>query len=214
MVEVQSGAAKVNTESATVNTQNQIAQNQEDLPLNGRNVTNLSNLDVVKAKDPARAKAASAPPRWAISSAGVLQRSFDGGATWEMVSPSLESVRNGNLKQAESVATTGAVVSRQYGADKAKKVQKTGAPLPNGSLVFRAVSAAGLEVWAGGSGGTLYHSVDGGNSWTHVAPTDSGTILVGDVIGIEFADPQHGRVTTSSAEVWTTADGGQTWRKQ
>jgi hypothetical protein len=213
MVEVEAAAGAVNTETATLSAQNQIAQNQQDLPLQGRNFTNLTNLDVVKAKDLARAKAASVPPRWAINSAGVLQRSFDGGATWEMVNPNTESARVGSLKQAESVASTGAAVARQYGADKAKKVQKAEAP-PNASLVFRAVSAAGLEVWAGGSGGTLYHSADGGNSWTMVAPMAAGTILVGDIIGIEFTDPQHGRVTTSSAEVWTTADGGQTWRKQ
>jgi len=210
MVEVEAAAGPVNTESANVSAQNQIAQSQQDLPLQGRKVT---NLDVVKAKDPARAKAASVPPRWAINSAGVLQRSFDGGATWEMVSPNLESARGGNLKQTESVTVTGAVVSRQYQADKAKKVQKAEAP-PTASLVFRAVSAAGLEVWAGGSAGTLYHSADGGNNWTLVAPMSAGTILAGDVIGIEFSDAQHGRVTTSSAEVWTTADGGQTWRKQ
>ncbi len=213
MVEVEAAAGAVKTETATVSGQNQIAQNQQDLPLQGRNVTNLTNLDVVKAKDPARVKAASVPPRWAINSAGVLQRSFDGGATWEMVNPNLESARVGNLKQAESVAITGAAVSRQYGSDKAKKVQKAEAP-PNSRLVFRAVSATGLDVWAGGTGDTLYHSADGGNSWTLVAPMAAGAILVGDVIGIEFTDPQHGRVTTSSAEVWTTADGGQTWQKQ
>jgi hypothetical protein len=80
--------------------------------------------------------------------------------------------------------------------------------------VFRAISAQGLEVWAGGSAGVLYHSSDGGQQWTRVAPSVSGTLLTGDVIAIAFSDPQHGQLTTSTQEVWTTFDAGQTWQKR
>ena len=85
---------------------------------------------------------------------------------------------------------------------------------PNSSPVFRAVAAAGLEVWAGGSAGALYHSVDSGNHWTLVLASAAGTILTGDITSIQFADPQHGTVATSNQEIWTTADNGQTWHKQ
>jgi photosystem II stability/assembly factor-like uncharacterized protein len=80
--------------------------------------------------------------------------------------------------------------------------------------IFRAVSAAGLEVWAGGSAGVLYHSVNGGEQWTRVVPSVSGTLLTGDVIAIAFSDPQHGQLTTSTQELWTTFDAGQTWQKR
>ena len=43
--------------------------------------------------------------------------------------------------------------------------------------LFRAVAAYGLEVWAGASGGRLYHSFDGGNRWALVTPSDSGSFL-------------------------------------
>ena len=33
------------------------------------------------------------------------------------------------------------------------------------AITFRAVSAVGNQVWAGGSGATLYHSADGGTTW-------------------------------------------------
>jgi photosystem II stability/assembly factor-like uncharacterized protein len=80
--------------------------------------------------------------------------------------------------------------------------------------IFRAVSAAGLEVWAGGSAGVLYHSVDGGQQWTRVVPAASGIPLTGDIISIAFPDPQRGQITTSTQEFWFTIDGGQTWQKR
>ncbi|MGC2772452.1 MAG: hypothetical protein WA232_12180 [Candidatus Sulfotelmatobacter sp.] len=38
--------------------------------------------------------------------------------------------------------------------------------------------------------------------------------LTGDITSIQFSDPRNGIVTTSTAEVWTTPDDGQTWLKQ
>jgi photosystem II stability/assembly factor-like uncharacterized protein len=72
----------------------------------------------------------------------------------------------------------------------------------------------GTEVWAGGSTGALFHSSDGGNHWTRVVPLFAGSTLTGDVVTVEFSDPQHGKITTSTPEVWTTTDAGQTWQKQ
>ncbi len=204
-VEVQGAAGQVQTEAGAAHAaENQVAQNEADMPLQGRNVT---SLDVVKAKDPvttaAGAATSAAPvaapgiplqtspalmlrasPRWSISSAGVLQRSFDGGRTWENIIP------NGAEKQQGPSA-------------------KTALALP----VFRAVSANGLEIWVGGSASVLFHSADGGNLWTRVAPTEGGTMLTGDIVGIEFSDAQHGNITTSAAESWSTSDSGQTWQK-
>jgi photosystem II stability/assembly factor-like uncharacterized protein len=60
----------------------------------------------------------------------------------------------------------------------------------------------------------LYHSVDAGNSWARVLPSAAGRVLTGDILNIQFSDPRNGTVTTSTAEVWTTLDDGQTWQKQ
>lgn len=98
--------------------------------------------------------------------------------------------------------------------DKKYEVQRLKTSLSGISPVFRALAANGLEVWAGGSEGALYHTVDGGNRWTRVAPSTDGVSLTGDIIGIQFSDPRNGTVTTSTAEVWTTSDDGQSWSKQ
>jgi photosystem II stability/assembly factor-like uncharacterized protein len=92
----------------------------------------------------------------------------------------------------------------------AKKKAKTQRSM---SQVFRAVSAQGTEVWAGGSAGTLYHSSDSGSRWTRVLPSSSGTTLTGDITSIEFSDAQHGRIVTSAGEIWITADNGHTWQR-
>jgi hypothetical protein len=204
VVEVQSEAAQVTAQTTAQNqVQDQLIQNQKELPLNGRNVINVDT--VAKAKDPVPGTASVSPvaaadippqtaaivgtsPRWAISPAGALQRSLDDGRTWQDTNPA-----------AAYVATASA-----------KKVKAS----PDSVPVFRAVAAAGLEIWAGGSAGALYHTVDGGSGWTLVQPSAAGAILTGDITSIQFPDSQHGTVATSTAEIWITADDGQTWRKQ
>jgi hypothetical protein len=199
-------------QSAKNQVSQQIAQNEAQLLPDAGNVTNLRSFDVVKAKDPvpAQSTSGSAPtslasatplqtspslmsralPRWTVTSSGVLQRSIDGGNTWENVNPALS----------EGQAST------HPANQKAEFASDPGA-------VFRAVAALGLEVWAGGSGGVLYHTSDGGNHWIRVTPSTTGVCLTGDIVGIEFSDPQHGKISTSNAELWTTSDSGQTWKK-
>jgi len=193
----------------------------------------LTTLDVVKAKDPVPAQPATAPPgqprqtsspvmpralpRWAIAPAGALQRSFDGGNTWENVVPSLSA--GSRTAMAMSVPTTdrSAPVEDKLAekpAEKEEKKDQKAVPAPSPNLIFRALSASGLDVWAGASGGALYHTSDGGNRWARVIPSEAGAILTGDITSIQFSDPQHGKVATSAGELWTTDDAGQTWRKQ
>jgi photosystem II stability/assembly factor-like uncharacterized protein len=78
---------------------------------------------------------------------------------------------------------------------------------------FRALCAVGTHVWAGGNAGTLYHSVDSGQSWTEVVPAAKEK-LTADITHIEFSDPTNGLVSTSNGEVWSTSDGGQSWRRK
>ena len=240
-IEVSGAAGAVNTESATIS-QDVVAQNQTGVPLQGRKV---ADLDVVKAKDPVpgQAAASAAPPqlaspgplqtsaslmvralpRWTVSSSGVLQRSFDGGNTWENVNPVLNpELIGGRVAMASAARTDAAGLDR---AEQSQAAQSQAKPsqdkqdrkvmaAPNPAPVFRAVAVSGLEVWAGGSDGALYHTSDGGNRWTRVTPLTTAMVLTGDVIGIQFSDTQHGKISTSTAEIWTTSDAGQTWQKQ
>jgi len=101
---------------------------------------------------------------------------------------------------------------RQQNAMQAKETYTHWLATPD--PVFRALAATGSEVWAGGSNAVLYHSLDAGAHWTRVLPSSAGTELTGDITAVDFFDLQHGRITTSTPEVWTTADDGQTWHKQ
>jgi photosystem II stability/assembly factor-like uncharacterized protein len=150
---------------------------------------------IVSSSFIAMLKALRLSPRWGISSNGVLQRSFDAGKTWESV----------NI--GERMEST--VELRDQGREKKLQKKERGP-----AFVFLAVAALGTEVWAGGSRAMLYHSPDSGAHWTRVLPAEANNALTGDVVSLEFPDPQHGRVATSSGEVWLTSDDGQTWHKQ
>jgi photosynthesis system II assembly factor YCF48-like protein/putative zinc finger protein len=156
------------------------------------------SFDIVKAKDPVPTQAAPGgqipspnfpsqispamvlrvSPKWAVTTTGTLQRSFDGGKSWEKINPSADAV------------------------------DQTHSP------IFYVVTGTGSEVWVGGATGVLYHSGDSGNHWIRVMPSDGRVGLTGDIISIQFPDPQHGKISTSNAEFWTTSDSAQTWQKQ
>jgi hypothetical protein len=188
-VEVSSAVPTVQTEEAQLSNNREVskakAMNKSSAaastPIMGRNVSALQTL-----------APSNVALRWTISVTGTLQRSFDGGTTWQDVSVAPNDSMNANLTMKAKVAKEKAAT---------------------GGAVFRAVCATGMEVWAGGSGGVLYHTVDAGNSWARVVPSFEGIVLGGDIVSIQFPDPQHGQISTSTSELWTTADSGQSWRK-
>jgi Putative zinc-finger len=141
--------------------------------------------------------------RWSISSAGGLQRSLDQGGTWQDVDVTANAASSA-FEFSSSVPAT----DKDANTKLLKSKAQTAAP------VFRAVVATGIDVWAGGSAGALYHSVDGGNRWKLVTPSVAGSVLIGDIVALDFSDAQHGRISTSTGEVWITRDDGQTWQKQ
>jgi len=157
------------------------------------------------APAPVPVLASSAPaPRWTITSTGALQRSLDQGVSWQAI----DVIANPE----SSTNATSLQISANNSRAKRKDAQalKRDAPAP----LFRAVAANGAEVWAGGSGGALYHSQDAGDHWTRIVPAAASATLTGDILSLEFPDPQHGKVSTSAAEIWITSDDGQTWQKQ
>jgi len=179
--------------------------------------------------DPSLMKGARAP-RWTISPAGTLQRSLDGGQSWQDVDVAANTPARADAGANLQIAAEAAPVetkqtTKAQAAPMAKSkasyspsagVNSPAAPAPaSSSMIFRAVLASSIgEVWAGGSGAGLYHSVDGGNRWTRIVPYAAGVSPTGDIVSIRFSDSQNGTVTTSSAEVWATSDDGQTWRRQ
>lgn len=152
--------------------------------------------------------ASSAPlPRWSITSSGSLQRSFDQGINWQVVNVNTNPTY---FMDAVSVQTTSTAKTSRAETKEGSQAFKRDTSPP----IFRAVAANGTDVWAGGSGGVLYHSPDAGDHWTRVTPTSSGAMLTGDIVSLDFPDAQHGKVSTSTGEGWITSDAGQTWQKQ
>ena len=85
-------------------------------------------------------------------------------------------------------------------------------PVAN-DVVFRALAANDSEIWVGGAAAALYHSSDAGQHWVRVYPAADGQSLTADIVTVEFGDAQHGKLTTSDQETWTTNDAGHTWQK-
>jgi hypothetical protein len=111
------------------------------------------------------------PPRWTLTAAGTVQRSLDGGITWQRI---------------------------QVAHDR----------------IFRSVAAAGPSIWLGGQNGILFHSSDAGQHWRQIKASATKPLPQSDIIGIEFEDGQHGKLTTASNESWITSDAGRSWQKQ
>jgi len=206
-------AAGIQTSQVEVQAQNQLA------PLPSQPAEQLFDAESAQADKVDKAKPAvnvtgrdftqlvALVPRWAINSAGGLQRSFDQGKTWQDV----DVTAGAALSTAKSLAAANAARAKDY---KDYYAEKKTLQAPASAPVFRAVAVAGSDVWAGGSHGALYHSLDGGNHWTQVVPASAGVSLTGDIVGLEFSDAQDGKITTSTGEIWTTSDQGQTWQKQ
>lgn len=81
-------------------------------------------------------------------------------------------------------------------------------------VTFRAVAAVGNDVWAGGNGGALFHSPDGGEHWSKVALSANSNVETGAIVSIRFDDAQHGVITADDGTHWATTDGGLTWTTQ
>src|SRR5580698_9011222 len=72
-------------------------------------------------------------------------------------------------------------------------------PVP-AQATLRALAANGLDIWVGGSGGALFHSSDAGRRWTRVRPVVNGEALTADIIGVEFPDLLHGKLTIADPD--------------
>jgi Photosynthesis system II assembly factor YCF48/Putative zinc-finger len=127
-----------------------------------------------------------------------------------------EAARKAEMKRVETLRppvarwTISADGQLQHSVDSGKTWQPVAVAE---NATFRALSANGPDLWVGGASGLLYHSTDAGTHWMQVKPATADATLTADIAAIEFVNVRQGKITTSTGEVWTTADGGQTWRR-
>ena len=158
--------------------------------------------EVSKAKEPAaKARPSSPNPPVALTSSDALYRSAPVNkrayaSLPQTAFPRWTLAADGGLQRSSDAGKTWENVTVQPGA------------------VFRALSAQGQEIWAGGAAGLLYHSADAGRHWTRVTPVFANQTLSADITNIDFSDVHHGKLTTTSGEIWTTSDTGQSWQMQ
>jgi hypothetical protein len=113
----------------------------------------------------------NAAPGTASNARGMVQRSTDGGQTWETVHVS-------------------------------------------DNVDFRTAAADGLDVWAGGTDGALFHSLDGGLHWGQIEVADANTQLRGTIVSIDTRKSPQIAITTNLGETWISMDGGWHWRRE
>lgn len=161
---------------------------------NQNRLSGALSTDVVKAKDPTPLVAAGSAPAFAPPGAPLQTAP----ALMMRASPRWNISSSGGLQRSFDAGNTWQDVN----------------PAAAQAISFRAVSAVGSEVWAGGAGAALYYSSDSGTRWTQVMPSSGDNVLSGDVTAIQFSNPQHVVIRTSSGDEWSTADGGQSWQRQ
>lgn len=76
------------------------------------------------------------------------------------------------------------------------------------------VTAESSDVWAGGTGGNLFHSGNSGVAWSQVRPSINGQSLADDITSIKIFSATQVVLTTSKNESWSTSDAGVTWEKK
>lgn len=81
-------------------------------------------------------------------------------------------------------------------------------------VAFRAVAALGNDIWAGGSGGALFHSPDAGATWARVDINVQGNTVTEIITGLQASDATHVTVKTASGSEWVSDDGGRHWQKR
>jgi Putative zinc-finger len=213
-VEVTAASGPVTTEKAR-NALPLTARELSDLPVSGRQV---SDLTITKAK---AAKTES-------NASSSLQQSES------LDKKQVTTDTTAQQQRSAGMSTAGAYM--RPNADKGDFLQRAGHPAQwaiHGNELQRSLdagvawktvlhsdrpllcyAAGGNDIWAGGSGGNLFHSANGGITWSQVYPSAQQQTLSDDVTHIDIYSPSQLVLSTGNHQSWSTADGGKTWEKK
>lgn len=137
-------------------------------------------------------------------SAAPARADSDSFAASSSLSPSAMAP---TLRRAESAAPTWKVAGGKLMKSSSPSQWEDAYPVASSTMEFSIVNARGNDVWAGGSGASLIHSRDGGQTWETVKLGDDAS---GTIVSI-IAGTMSVQVKTSDNQTWASADGGKTW---
>jgi photosystem II stability/assembly factor-like uncharacterized protein len=139
---------------------------------------------------------------WAVGDAGLVHRSFDGGAGWTSQTVGAATLRG--------VAHRGLVVITVGDGGEVRRSTDNGGTFALQSLgagALRGIEMADASTgWIVGDGGVIHKTVDGGATW---APQVSGTPA--DLAAVRFRDTSEGWAVGAGGTVLHTVDGGSNW---
>lgn len=137
-------------------------------------------------------------------SAAPAKADSDSFAASSSLSPSAMAP---TLRRTESAAPTWKVAGGKLMKSSGQSQWENAYPVASSTMEFSIVNARGNDVWAGGSGASLIHSRDGGQTWETVKLGDNAT---GTIVSI-IAGTMSVQIKTSDNQTWASADGGKTW---
>lgn len=127
---------------------------------------------------------------WAIGDKSILTETSDGGTTWTL--RKVSSAAQKQVSAAEAIASEDPVLYDVHFVD-----AKSG--------------------WVVGEFGKIFHTIDGGQSWTEQEQSLLGQEVV-DLLdlptffGVRFTDNQHGLAAGLDGKIARTQDGGASWK--
>jgi photosystem II stability/assembly factor-like uncharacterized protein len=162
-------------------------------------------------------------PQTVYALARHLYRTTDGGETWRLLDGEHEFCSVAMDRANPSILIGGTWrATVHHSADDGETWTDISGDWPPGCVEDIAVGASG-EFWVGmanGRDGHLYHTTDGGDSWTQVdigqrADTDIHSVFVdpqdADVVYVGLMDVQNEGFEASDRCLLKTEDGGATW---
>jgi len=172
--------------------------------------SNLSRIDVIS------------PQSIVIGGGCSARRSDDGGATFQRLpfTPSELNCREGIQSISFPTSSTGYLLlhdgtllaTSDGGASFSRRTAIPNSPAKGGSEsptdVFFTGASNGVAVSTSGLGnGGIYHTVDGGNTWTQVRVT-------GHLRSVWFENAKTGYAVGDGSALLATGDGGATWTQR
>lgn len=148
-----------------------------------------------------------------------LQRSRDGGRTWQQIDIDGRNESGGFADPPRFFTVSDGVMSAGIGS--ARGTRSVIYTTTDGgarwtlheppSSRYGAVSFPSAHIWFVLSGRTLFKTVDGGRTWTSLrAPITPGNF---GGYPLDFVTADDGWVISSSRHLWHTRDGGHNWSR-